>query len=149
MTSKNNRKSEIRPQERYDILRALMNPENPKFPRTVDQVSEMFGINKSLVIAVRDSATGSVVIEDSSVIMAPKVRACRVCGCTEKFGCPDGCFWMEEDLCSACTDLVSIEISIPRSLLNEMDKAIKDAGLPGRELFLRYAIRYHAQELSW
>lgn len=31
--------------------------------------------------------------------------ACRVCGCTESRACPDGCYWVEEDLCSECLDL--------------------------------------------
>lgn len=26
---------------------------------------------------------------------------CKLCGCTEEYGC---CFWIEQDLCSACTD---------------------------------------------
>lgn len=30
-------------------------------------------------------------------------RKCRVCGCTEMQACPDGCYWTEADLCSACT----------------------------------------------
>jgi hypothetical protein len=29
-------------------------------------------------------------------------RACRVCGCTQDHGCPEGCSWVEWDLCSAC-----------------------------------------------
>jgi len=29
-------------------------------------------------------------------------RACRVCGCTERRACPGGCYWVDEDLCSAC-----------------------------------------------
>lgn len=34
-----------------------------------------------------------------------KVRACRFCGCTERYGCPDpitgrGCSWLEKDVCS-------------------------------------------------
>lgn len=41
-----------------------------------------------------------------------KVRACRICGCTdddchqciEKIGVP--CYWVEWDLCSACTIVV-------------------------------------------
>lgn len=40
-----------------------------------------------------------------------KIRKCRVCGCTdddcsgciERTGTP--CYWVEEDLCSACADL--------------------------------------------
>jgi hypothetical protein len=27
---------------------------------------------------------------------------CRVCGCTSRHGCPEGCIWVEEDLCSRC-----------------------------------------------
>ena len=33
----------------------------------------------------------------------PADRACRRCGCTEAFGCPTRCSWVEHDLCSACT----------------------------------------------
>jgi hypothetical protein len=27
---------------------------------------------------------------------------CRVCGCTDDDACPDGCEWVERNLCSAC-----------------------------------------------
>jgi hypothetical protein len=27
---------------------------------------------------------------------------CRICGCTEDNACDGGCFWIEDDLCSAC-----------------------------------------------
>lgn len=30
------------------------------------------------------------------------VRACRVCGCTDECGCPEGCSWIGPDLCSSC-----------------------------------------------
>lgn len=29
---------------------------------------------------------------------------CRECGCTEGQACPDGCYWVEEDLCSRCAE---------------------------------------------
>lgn len=29
-------------------------------------------------------------------------RACRACGCTERYACPGGCSWIESDLCSVC-----------------------------------------------
>lgn len=29
-------------------------------------------------------------------------RTCRVCGCTDAWGCPEGCYWVEDDLCSSC-----------------------------------------------
>ena len=31
-------------------------------------------------------------------------RRCRVCGCTDECGCPEGCWWIEDDLCSSCGD---------------------------------------------
>lgn len=29
-------------------------------------------------------------------------RSCRVCGCTDDEGCPEGCWWVADDRCSAC-----------------------------------------------
>lgn len=29
-------------------------------------------------------------------------RTCRVCGCTDEYGCDGGCEWVEDDLCSSC-----------------------------------------------
>jgi hypothetical protein len=29
---------------------------------------------------------------------------CRVCGCTEFHACPEGCWWVEPDLCSSCAE---------------------------------------------
>lgn len=31
-----------------------------------------------------------------------EVQACRKCGCWEMEACEGGCWWVEEDLCSAC-----------------------------------------------
>lgn len=31
-------------------------------------------------------------------------QACRVCGCTDDNPCPEGCSWVEPDLCSTCAD---------------------------------------------
>ena len=30
------------------------------------------------------------------------MRTCRSCGCTDERACPDGCWWVEDDLCSTC-----------------------------------------------
>lgn len=30
------------------------------------------------------------------------IQKCRVCGCTEREPCDEGCCWVEYDLCSAC-----------------------------------------------
>lgn len=32
----------------------------------------------------------------------PFERRCRVCGCTDDHACEGGCWWVAEDLCSAC-----------------------------------------------
>lgn len=29
-------------------------------------------------------------------------RKCRICGCTFFNGCQNGCYWIEDDLCSSC-----------------------------------------------
>ncbi len=29
-------------------------------------------------------------------------RRCRICKCTQYNPCPEGCYWVEEDLCSSC-----------------------------------------------
>ena len=39
----------------------------------------------------------------------PPDRKCRVCGCTQDHACPGGCYWVEEDLCSACAEELSGE----------------------------------------
>lgn len=30
------------------------------------------------------------------------IARCRECGCTDQLGCPEGCWWVEDDLCSSC-----------------------------------------------
>jgi hypothetical protein len=37
------------------------------------------------------------------ILSAFGIRTCRICGCTNSFGCEDGCSWVEKDLCSTCT----------------------------------------------
>lgn len=32
-------------------------------------------------------------------------QTCRECGCTQFNACPNGCWWVEEDLCSDCTEI--------------------------------------------
>jgi hypothetical protein len=35
---------------------------------------------------------------------AIEAQRCRICGCTDNHACPEGCYWVEEDLCSACAE---------------------------------------------
>jgi ParB family transcriptional regulator, chromosome partitioning protein len=37
-----------------------------------------------------------------NLLVTPREGACRVCGCTEDDACPDGCWWIDPDLCSQC-----------------------------------------------
>ncbi len=39
----------------------------------------------------------------------PRIRKCRVCGCTEDHACEGGCYWVELDLCSACEEQMFVE----------------------------------------
>lgn len=35
-------------------------------------------------------------------------RKCRICGCSDYNACPGGCYWVEIDLCSCCTQYVDL-----------------------------------------
>lgn len=51
-----------------------------------------------------------------------KVRTCRVCGCTDERACmtiEGPCYWVAEDLCSACA------FNLPRLAITDMD-ALRD-----------------------
>jgi len=44
------------------------------------------------------------------------IQTCRECGCVEDCACPEGCGWVEDDLCSACADGLpdfTVEVSHP------------------------------------
>ena len=36
------------------------------------------------------------------VVREDDVRTCRECGCTDDAACDGGCWWVKDDLCSAC-----------------------------------------------
>lgn len=39
----------------------------------------------------------------SRVLAAAELeRRCRECGCTDEYGCAEGCYWVRDDLCSQC-----------------------------------------------
>lgn len=59
---------------------------------------------------------------------APVGLACRVCGCTEALGCPpDGCSWVEKDLCSACAEVLAA-IKAERTKLSPIGRLAFDRG---------------------
>lgn len=47
-------------------------------------------------------AENEVCIKKGSIFLITAIPSCRVCGCTEYCACPEGCYWVEDDLCSAC-----------------------------------------------
>lgn len=61
------------------------------------------------------------------------VRKCRVCGCTDDRACVGGCFWVEEDLCSACQAKAEEAAKTAQEIvdgvgekLNAVDAAVQD-----------------------
>ena len=50
---------------------------------------------------------------------------CRVCGCTESWGCEDGCCWVSDGLCSACAE-------IPQDATPYLPEALRDWPAPKR-----------------
>lgn len=49
-------------------------------------------------------AQGLFGVPSRELTYAELEQVCRECGCTDDCACPEGCFWVEEDLCSACAD---------------------------------------------
>lgn len=39
-------------------------------------------------------------------------QACRVCGCSNDHACPEGCYWVEEDLCSVCASRIVVLVPV-------------------------------------
>lgn len=48
-----------------------------------------------------DDEAGDIDVDDGPEI--DEDTACRECGCSEEDACPDGCYWVEPDLCSSCS----------------------------------------------
>ncbi|MDE3077191.1 MAG: hypothetical protein KGJ86_17375 [Chloroflexota bacterium] len=45
---------------------------------------------------------GTASSEELERLRAADGQRCRVCGCTEHYGCYPPCSWVEPDLCSTC-----------------------------------------------
>lgn len=46
-------------------------------------------------------------IEFARTMCEDRRQRCRVCRCTNLRGCANGCWWVEEDLCSNCVGKVA------------------------------------------
>jgi len=49
-------------------------------------------------------------------------RTCRVCGCTDEHGCENGCFWVDDDLCSNCGPVPPAKLSREAYYMKQLDK---------------------------
>jgi hypothetical protein len=66
-----------------------------------EQLSEEAkNLDRATVLAVLEAPTFAAAYQP--VPEPSDVRRCRYCGCTDDRGCRVGCWWVEEDLCSAC-----------------------------------------------
>lgn len=52
---------------------------------------------------------------------------CRQCGCSDHWGCKEGCWWIEPDLCSGCAEAQS-QLDQARFALNQACLHPDDAG---------------------
>ena len=45
--------------------------------------------------------------------MPPRPGHCQVCGCTDRYGCPAGCWWVDRahTLCSVCLQNLSVMLA--------------------------------------
>lgn len=43
-------------------------------------------------------------VEVTALLEDGDEQRCRVCGCTWNNACEGGCYWVKEDLCSACAE---------------------------------------------
>ena len=63
-------------------------------------------LTDKLMCAVADAIGDKVpaLFDDELVIPIPSLlgRVCRACRCSQEDGCPEGCGWSEDDLCTAC-----------------------------------------------
>jgi len=82
--------------EGAEYISAYTNPEITDEPMTEEEVR----------------AENVVCIKKGSVFLTAVFRSCRVCGCTDYCACPGGCYWVEDDLCSNCKEMLDQGLSV-------------------------------------
>ncbi len=86
--------------QRIDCYKKMVYP-NIKRPKTIT-----IDITEHVNKRVRDAITRTL----KTLTTADKLpRTCRICGCTDKRACPDGCHWVDKDLCSKCIDIAKMK----------------------------------------
>lgn len=81
-----------------------------------DSETELYVLAEVLIPA----SIGAVIVAHPVLMNSDAIWVepfCRVCGCTDTNACPDGCYWVEPDLCSSCVSRVPIVLDLsPRSV---------------------------------
>ena len=62
------------------------------------------------IIGLEDEQVQALYRELKNRFSFLKERKCRVCGCTDVCACPGGCYWVEDDLCSDCIEIMHYKI---------------------------------------
>ncbi len=57
---------------------------------------------KTLQIAVQPGEAREAIERLAARLAGADLPRCRVCGCTDDQACAGGCWWVADDLCSAC-----------------------------------------------
>lgn len=72
-------------------------------------------LSDRLLSAVQDAIIEHVPAlgDDGLPVPIPSLlgAVCRACGCSPEDGCEEGCYWREDDLCSACANRAKAEAS--------------------------------------
>lgn len=66
----------------------------------------------------------------------PDEPACRACGCTDSNGCAGGCYWVLDDLCSACAVTLHVTADEYRALYFAL-ALVASTRSPGQRIDIR------------
>jgi len=78
------------------LLRAVRAIENPKILRRIFRLETEMSGGRPRRVMVR------AIESRRAQLKRLRLRTCKACGCTDRHGCPGGCGWAEEDLCTQC-----------------------------------------------
>jgi len=56
-----------------------------------------------------------------------RIRCCHSCGCTDTQPCEEGCWWMTDDLCSACAEKRGLDLHDPPEVTDPVRVRLRDA----------------------
>lgn len=87
----------------------LMEPIEQQNARLAKGLEESYGENQALKEAVTALETELVEMRCLAAAML-RIRCCRECGCTDTQPCEEGCWWLTDDLCSACAEKRGLDL---------------------------------------